>query len=90
MGKTEIKIEVTSRDVVHAPRPPEIVVKVPTIYMDGGLIQGVEGFPAGFRFDVVDYDAQEYGSDDAGVCHCKAGEGQHYHSERKTDKAGRE
>lgn len=66
----------------------ELIVKVPTIYMDGGVIQGVEKFPPNSAFDIIDYDTQD--SDPADLCDCLAGSEPHHHSKRVTDGHGRE
>ena len=68
---------------------PALKVTVPTVYLDGGLVQGLEGFPEGTRIDVIDYDAQEFGSTDDETCKCEAGDGEHWHTEITVGADGR-
>lgn len=65
----------------------KLTVKVPTVYMDGGLIQGMEGFKPGTRLDVIDYDLGDM-PDENELCNCKAGDGEHYHNKITIDKSG--
>jgi hypothetical protein len=63
-------------------------VKYPTVYLQGGLLSGGEGFNSliGYRFDIVDYDIDD---DDPKVCRCKAADDIHGHMTVVIDEHGK-